>query len=175
MTHGSLTWESLTTKAAARELQTFTCTTDPPRTPGRRRLEHPRGWEWEAQRHIRTAAHHLRPGDALLVGRDNGGEIAAAAHVDYDEDSGLLVAYINALGVAMSHRKQGGSVADEALRVVRQTACDEANGRWCSTLLLTGAIHRHNLASQYACLRAGMEPKGLPSGDYQLWALKVAL
>lgn len=175
MTHGSLAWELLTTKAAARELQAFTCTTDPPRTTGGRKLRHPRIWEWEAQRHLRTASQQFRAGDALLVGRDGGGEIAAAAHVDYDANSGLLVAYINALGVAMSHRNQGGATADEALQVVRQTATDEANTRWCSTLLLTGKIHRHNQASEYACLRAGLEPLPLPAGDYRTWALKITL
>ncbi|NED95693.1 hypothetical protein G1H11_10250 [Phytoactinopolyspora alkaliphila] len=124
---------------------------------------------------MRAASQHLRSGDALLVGRDNARDIAAAVHVVYDDDSDLLVAYINALGAAMSHRTQGGATADEALRIVQQTAAEEAKNRRCSTLLLTGKIHRHNLASQYACLRAGLEPMGLPSGDYQAWVLHAAL
>ena len=171
----SLSWHCLPTKADARELEAFTCTTDPPRTARGRRLRHPRPWEWEAQRHLRAASQHLRVGDALLVGRDVAGAIAAAAHVDYDDASGLLVAYINALGVATSLRNHGGATADEALHVVRLTAVEETVRRRCASLLLTGKIHRDNSASQYACRRAGLEPTGLSSGEYQTWVLEVTI
>lgn len=177
MTQGGLTWEALPDRKAARELEGFTCTSDPPRTDQGRRCPHPRPWEWEAQRHLRQAAQVLRPGDALLVGRDEAREIVVAAHIDYVEAARGLIAYINAFGVSVTQRRSGGAVADEALRFVWLTACEEARSRGVPSLVLIGKIHRHNRASQYACLRAGIEPGPVADavGDYQVWALETVL
>lgn len=175
MTQSGLDWHLIATKGAARELQGFTCTSDHPRTPRGRRLPHPRPWEWEAQRHLRSAAQHLRDRDALHVGRNSVGAIASAAHVAHDEHSGLLVANIQALGVGLSYRARGGDTADEAFATIRDGAKLEAGLRRCSTVILTGKVHRLNLASQYACLRAGLEPADEPITDYQTWALCIRL
>lgn len=108
MTDSELDWHLIKSKETARELQGFTCTTDHPRTPRGRRLPHPRPWEWEAQRHLRSADRHLRHGDDLLVGRVGSGALGAAAHVVYDDDSSLLVANIQALGVGLSFDSKEG-------------------------------------------------------------------
>lgn len=174
MTDG-ITWSEITDRAAARELEHFACTTNHPRTPGGRKLPHPRQWEWDVQRYLRTASHWYRTGDVLLIGHDVNGAVAAAAHLMIDQGDALLEVFIAALAVAHTHRDKGGAVADETFRRIKATAVAVARERGLPAAILTGKIHRNNRASQYLALRHGQEPVGVPSEDYGLWCLHLAL
>jgi hypothetical protein len=159
-------------KHEARELQSFTCTVDWPRTPGgRREPEHPRPWEWQAQRHLRLLTQHLREGDIALVGCDEEGFAGAALHLSCAASGGLLVVEVKVGAVSMRYRHQRGLfLGDELVDVARATAIDEARRIGASALSSLGYIHERNLASSYMAMRAGAEPQGMPDErGYQVW------
>jgi len=166
------TWRHVTTRREARVLQRFTCTTDFPRSPGGRRLPHPRPWEKEAQTLVREAAKTLRPGEIVLMATV-GEEPVAAAHLQFRTDGELLEAHHVAAAVAQSARRQGGHLAD-ALLVRAQAIClEQAMERGSAQLVLTGLIHVSNRASQHLVARAGWQPRGVPTNGYQSWFLVV--
>lgn len=169
-----LDWQRITTRRGAAILREFTCTTDPPRTPGGRRLPHDRLWEWEAQRHLRQTSQLLQPGDLLLVGT-RGTELIAAVHLKFDASDDLFEVFIAAGGVALSARGKGGGIADQMLATIRAEGIARARALGCIHLVLTGKIHRNNHASQRMVQRAGFEPYGLPSTDYQSWVVVIPL
>lgn len=174
MTPG-FTWELLS-KGQAHELQAFTCTEEAPRVPGARRpLPHPRPWERVAQSHLRGARVNMKAEDTLHVGRDSSGVVCAAALVRYAVSTDTLVAFIEALGIRLERRHQGGALADELLSTIEAVASREASTRACSELLVVGMIHVENLASQRACLRAGLEPDIEIVASYQRWGKRIAV
>lgn len=167
-----LRWRQITTRREAAVLKNFTCTTDLPRTPGGRKLKHPRPWEWEAQRHLRQADQQLTPGDVLLLGEEEH-NILAAIHVQFDATDTLLAVYLAAGAVTIDVRRQGGIIADEMLAEVHSLANSTATDRSLTHVVLTGKIHVANHASQRMVERAGFEPVDLPAEDYQTWSLRL--
>ena len=167
-------WQRMTTRAEARALQSFRCTTNHPESPGGRRLPHPRPWEWEAQRHLRQLSQLLLPGDVALLGRVDE-EVIAALHLTFDADADLLVAFHAAAGVAQTVRGLGGHVADELLTEAEQVAAELATARGCRHVMTSGKVHLRNTASQRMLARAGWAPLGAPTGTYQSWAQVTTL
>lgn len=155
-------------------LQQFTCTTDRPRTPGGRKLPHPRRWEWEAQSYLRSASQVLKSGDVLLVG-ENGVTISACAHMKLTPIDDSLEVFIAVAAVNISIRGHGGAVADELLSRCIDAGRKRASEMGRARLIVTGNIHVENFPSQRMVIRAGLEPVGLPVGDYQRWRLVLAL
>jgi hypothetical protein len=171
-----LTWQRIHNKADTLELQTFACTTAWPRTPGGRRLRnHPREWEWAAQSHLRNLNRLMRPGDSALVGRDPERALSAAVHVAFQIDHGLLIATVKAAAVGNSYRRlEGRFVGDEVLEVAQEEAIRKASDVGASRTLLVGYIHRENRASMHMATRAGLEPRGVPTDEYQPWFREIS-
>lgn len=163
-------WRRITTRRDARALSAFTCTTEFPRTPGGRRLPHDRPWEWEVQRHLRQTSQHLRNDELVLVGMQ-GDEIIAAARLQFESVDDILQVFVAAIGVALPWRHQGGGLADRTLAKIHAEGAARATDVGCAHLVLTGKTHWNNTASQRMLQRAGWEPYGSPTGDYQLWGL----
>lgn len=124
MTAPILRWEKITKRRDAIPLQTFSCTSPHPRSPGGRKLPHEKPWEYEVQSHFRECSKRLKDGNLLLVGRDvPGAEIVAAVHLMLDCSApGLFVAHIAAIGVSNAVRGRGGDVADMTLGEVRRSS-----------------------------------------------------
>lgn len=144
-------------------------------TPGGRKLlPHDRAWEWQAQRHLRQLSQLIRPGDLVLIGRQ-ASKIVACAHLKLDHDNTTYQVFIAALGVSVDVRGQGGTVADEMIEEI------VAQGQWQAltagtvNLAIACNIHGRNLPSQRLVIRAGLEPYGAPTRDYQLWARLIRL
>uniref|UniRef100_UPI003D8FB572 GNAT family N-acetyltransferase n=1 Tax=Gordonia sp. B7-2 TaxID=3420932 RepID=UPI003D8FB572 len=164
----ALTWQHITNRREARDLQGFACTSDLPRTPGGRKLPHERPWEWEAQAHLRELSNRLRSGGLVVVGRSES-EILGCAHLQFGQDAEFLEVFHVAAGVSTKARGQGGEIADQLLLHAREVAMEHATGAGCTHVVLAGKIHVRNIASQRMVTRAGWEPQGVPT-DYQLWA-----
>jgi hypothetical protein len=169
-----LEWRYITTRQEARVLQRFTCTTDPPRTPGGRPLRHDRPWEREAQSHLRQASQRFKPGDLILLGT-LGNEVVAAAHLELAPDTDILQVFIAAVGVALTERRQGGFVADRMLAAIQAEGLARATVLGCTHLVIAGNIHTSNAASQNMVQRAGWEPYDAPGSPYQSWGLIVPI
>lgn len=172
MTDGQLGWRTITARREAVVLKNFTCTTDPPKTPGGRKLKHPRPWEWEAQRHLRQTDQLLGPGDMLLLGESDG-VVLAAMHLQIESTKTHLDVYLAAGAVNTDVRRQGGAIADAMLAQVRAAAASAAGNHGFGATVLRGKIHLENRASRRMVERAGFEPFGLPLNDYQEWRLVV--
>lgn len=174
MTDRFLSWERILDRAAARELQAFTCTSDFPKTPEGRKLPHPKRWEREAQSLIRQCSKRLKDGDILLVGRSAAHAVVAAAHLVFDRAPSLLDAHIACLGVDVSARGQGGAIANETLAAIIEVAIESAQGLGID-VAITADIHTSNRPSESLAERAGFEPQSVPLSEYQSWIFRPAV
>lgn len=166
-------WQLLIDRRSCRALQGFTCTQDPPRSPGGRKLPHPRHWEWETQSHLRQLPRRLPAGDVVLVGYQAENRLVAAAHLHCDADGSELGVFIAALAVSCPVRGQGGHVADATVMEIRDCGLERARRLGYTRVAITGKIHTANDPSRRMVERAGFEPVGVPAGDYQMWHLVV--
>ena len=169
-----LYWQRLATRPDTRILQSFTCTSEDPRSEGRRRLPHPRPWEKEAQTLLRQLSHNLKPGDVALTGSIED-EILACAHLQFTVDDDIFEAYHAAAAVALAVRNQGGQVADALLTEAQAVCSERALKLGCTNMVLSGRIHVSNMASQRMVARSGWEPRDLPTTTYQTWFRIVPL
>jgi predicted NBD/HSP70 family sugar kinase len=170
-----LDWQMLEDKKAAARLQGFQCTGLWPTTPGGRRLpQHPRQWEWDAQRHVRNLSQLTRPGDRVLIGVDGATAPAidaAVTHLRFVVNVQKLVATVEVGAVAISHRSPdppflGDEIMDVALAEARTVLSD----RGCTVGLLGGFIHVENNASMRMATRNGWEPLEDPTTEgYVRW------
>lgn len=170
----SLNWEKISDRRNARPLQGFTCTNECPRTPGGRKLPHPKPWELEVQSHLRQSSVRLKNGELLLVGRLDTA-IAAAAHLIFTPLSAGKETHIASVAVSTNARGQGGAIADEALSVICEVAYEQAAMAEGNTALVTGKIHNQNRPSEALFIRAGFEPYSVPRGNYQSWVIQIPL
>ena len=163
-------WERIDSRRAARELQAFTCTTSHPRSDAGRKYAHPRPWEWEAQAYLRDASKRLRPGDLVVVARDQtpAARICAAVWLQFPQADGLEHMFLAAAGVSLSMRHSGGQLADALMVEAITTGLQRAERGGMTRLLVTGKIHVENRASQNMVTRAGFEPLDLVH-PYQTW------
>jgi hypothetical protein len=175
VTNRLLRWERITDRQSATPLQGFTCTTDRPRSLAGKKLPHPKPWEWEVQSHLRQSSVRLKNGELLLVGRSADTAIAAAAHLIFTPLSTGTETFIAAVAVSTNFRGQGGAIADEALVVICEVACERAASDGGELALVTGKIHNQNQPSEALCVRSGFEPYLVPQGDYQPWVLRLPL
>ena len=169
-----LRWRQLADRHEAVILQQFTCTEDPPRSPHGRRLPHPRRWEWEAQAHLRQMSVRFRTGELLIAGF-NGDSVIAAAHLLPGIQGNVLEVFIAAAGVDLSVRHGGGVFADETMSQIKDLALANARAQGAGIVMITGNIHVRNIPSQNMAARAGFEPVGILTGDYQTWLLRLDL
>jgi hypothetical protein len=170
-----LQWEQISDRRNAKHMQGFTCTTDCPRSPAGRKLAHPRPWELEVQSHLRQSSVRLKDGQLLLVGYSDEAAIAAAAHLIFEPLSAGMRTHIASVAVSTNARGKGGSIADEALALISEVACERANAVGGEFALVTGQIHRENRPSEALFIRSGFEPYSVPSGDYQQWVIRLPL
>lgn len=176
----ALEWGALEHKREAAPLTQFECAEPWPKSPGGRRLpEHPRSWEWDAQRHVRNLQHLMRPGDRVLVGVDKskGTDVTAAVlHVRFRvEAESRLVAILEVGAVAMSHRSPDPPyLGDEIMAVAEAEARAAMERHSCTSLILAGFIHAKNNASMYMADRNRWEPLGAPRDDgYVPWGRRL--
>jgi hypothetical protein len=166
-------------KTAAVRFQQFQCTQPWPTTPGGRRLpQHPRPWEWDAQRHVKNLCQLMRDGDRVLVGVDGAADEpvdAAILHLRYLVERPRFVAQLEVGAVAMSHRSPEPPYrGDEILRVALAEARSTMTDRLCSSGLLAGFIHVENKASMRMATRNEWEPLSDPgAGGYVRWGRAV--
>jgi hypothetical protein len=117
----------------------------------------------------------MRPGDSALVGRDPERALSAAIHVAFQIDHRLLIATVKAAAVGNSYRRlEGRFVGDEVLEVAQEEAIRKASDVGASRTLLVGYIHRENRASMHMATRAGLEPRGVPTDEYQPWFREIS-
>src|SRR5699024_10886820 len=159
---------SLTTRSSCTELNSFTCTSERPRSPGGRRLPHPTPWEWEAQALLRNARGHFRDGHTIVVGRDgdHDGPIRAAAWLQFHHTE-LPAAFLAAGAVDITLRGKGGAVADELVTRALSSAVQHLERFDTDRILIHGNVHTHNTASADLLTRNGFEPVGLPTEEFQ--------
>lgn len=175
-----LQWRVLASNAEAITLQQFECTEPWPRTPGGRRLpQHPRRWEWDAQRHVRNLRQLMRTGDRVLVGVDTStgtNIIAAVLHLRFHENAGSrLVVFLEVGAVAMSHRGQHRPyIGDEIMAIAESEACAAMKERGCTSLVMAGFIHTRNNASMHMASRNNWEPLESLQDDYVRWGRHLA-
>jgi hypothetical protein len=127
------------------------------------------------QRYLRQSSVLLKNGELLLVGRPEGTSIAAAAHLMFTPISSGTETFIAAVAVTTHLRGKGGAIADEALAVICEVACERAASDGGEFALVTGKIHNENRPSEALVVRSGFEPYSVPQGDYQLWAIRLPL
>lgn len=175
-----LDWVRIEKKEARQRLPGFECTVPWPETEnGRRVAKHPRRWEWDAQRHVRTLWQNLRPGDRALIGVDEDTIDAAVVHLAFEvPEPSLVVGWIQVGAVARTHRRNGPGagalLGDDVLRVaVRETYEELAAGPY-DRAVVAGKIHIENAASMRMAARNGMEPQGDPTEEYVLWSRILA-
>lgn len=175
MTERLLDWERITHRRDVSGLQSFTCTTDVPRTPGGRKLPHPKPWEREVQSHFRQISRRLRQGELLLLGCAEDGEARAAIHLMFEISAKVLGVFVASIAVCTSVRGKNGMIANEALLLVHEEARDKANRSCVETVVITGNIHTENRPSEQLFSRAGFEPLSIPNGPYQTWAKQLSV
>ncbi|WP_328322681.1 hypothetical protein OHA70_28195 [Kribbella sp. NBC_00382] len=174
-----LEWQLLEEKKLATRLQCFQCTEPWPTTPGGRRLpQHPRRWEWDAQRHVKNLNQLMRPGDRVLIGVDTSTGVAvdaAVVHLRFLVDGAKLVAKIEVGAVAMSHRGPDPPyLGDEIMDVAVAEARAAMHQQDCTVGLLAGFIHVDNKASMRMAARNGWEPQDAPTeAGYVRWARRL--
>ncbi|MGW4364476.1 hypothetical protein ACWEKT_02430 [Nocardia takedensis] len=168
-------WDTITERREVKNhpFETFSCTDPHPRTPQGRKLPHPKPWEWAAQGLVRRSAHNFRAGSLLVVGWSLADEILAVAHVIPEISAVGFSLHIGVICVSTSVRGQGGAVADRTLARVRAIALDDERASDVNAVLATANIHTRNFASQRLFERAGYEPYGVPTGDYQEWICRL--
>lgn len=168
-------WEKVTRRRDAVLLQSFSCTTPMPKSPGGRKLPHPKPWEYEVQSHFRECSKRLKNGDLLVIGRRvSDGEVVAAVHLLLDgSDPEVFAAHIAAIAVGSSVRGCGGVVADSTLAQARNCILEGAHFRGVDCAVATASIHRRNHRSEALFERAGFEPMSVPVGEYQRWACRL--
>ena len=169
-----LNWEKITDRRNARPLQRFTCTSECPRSPGGKKLPHPKPFELEVQSHLRESSKRLKNGELLLVGRLEDQTIVAAAHLMFTPLTAGVQTHIASVAVDTNVRGQGGAIANEVLLVIFETAREHA-AMVGELALVTGKIHNENRPSEALFVRAGFEPYSVPSGDYQQWVIRLPL
>jgi predicted NBD/HSP70 family sugar kinase len=176
-----LDWQSVDDKkTAAVRFQHFQCTQPWPTTAGGRRLpQHPRPWEWDAQRHVKNLCQLMRDGDRVLVGIDDAGVEpvdAAVLHLRYLVDLPRFVAQLEVGAVAVSHRSPGPPFrGDEILQVALVEARSTMTDQACVKGLLAGFIHVENNSSMRMAARNEWEPLGDPgAGGYVRWGRALA-
>lgn len=172
MPHTPQSWEHLDNRRAARELQSFRCTTDHPRSDVGRRSLHPRPWEWEAQAYLRDVWKRLMPGELVLVTRDgtSSARICAAIWLRFPPMDGVEHMFLAAAGVSLSMRGSGGQLADALMTEAISIGAQRAKSHSMTRLVVTGKIHVENRASQNMVARAGFEPLDVET-PYQTWGL----
>lgn len=176
MSPRDIRWEIVSQRRDVKSasFQIFSCTDPNPTSPLGRRLPHAKPWEWEAQAIIRQSSRNLRPGNLLVVGWSVADEnIVAVAHLIPETIDGKYSVHVAAIGVSTGVRGQGGEVADRTLEEVHNVSLKDPRASAARASFATAKIHTRNLASQRLFERAGYEPQGIPSGDYQLWICRL--
>lgn len=173
------TWSVLTTKDEARQLQGFTCTEEPPRAPGGRKLRHPRMWEWEAQALLRQCSNSAvfkNDGNHFIVVGHVDSEVAAAALLELDQAEQYLRVFVKSCGVALIFRRRGGDLANALVREVRKLANQRAAELGVGQVLVTGNIHGSNEPSEHLAIRCGAEPAPIsPAASCAVWVANWTL
>lgn len=171
MTDPWLHWSFLESRSSSAELNGFTCTSELPRSPGGRKLPHPKPWEWQAQALLRNAKAHFREGHKIVVGREGAadGPIAAAAWLQFHHDV-LPAAFMAAGAVDIALRGKGGATADELVARTIRAAVRNLEHTGTDRILVHGNVHTHNSASTELLTRNGFDPVGVPTGEFQQWA-----
>lgn len=142
-----------------------------PRSPGGRRLPHPKPWEWEAQALLRNARARFRDGHTIVVGRDSNrdGPIQAAAWLQFHHTE-LPTAFLTAGAVDVTLRGTGGAVADELVNRALNSAVHNLEHFGTDRILVHGNVHTCNTASAELLTRHGFDPVGAPTEEFQQWA-----
>lgn len=129
-----------------------------PRSPGGRRLPHPKPWEWEAQALLRNARARFRDGPI---------QAAAWLHFHHTE---LPTAFLTAGAVDVTLRGTGGAVADELVNRALNSAVHNLEHFGTDRILVHGNVHTCNTASAELLTRHGFDPVGAPTEEFQQWA-----
>jgi hypothetical protein len=142
-----LDWRDAT-RADRPGVQSFACTTPPPKEPGKRARPHPKPWEYAVQKAIHQVPVPLRNADGrLLVGITEDGGIGAVSLWSEMHGRGkLFKTRIIAISVEFRGRSAGaqpGEVASEALDVTLQEMSKAGPGG-----RVFGLIDKNNHASQ---------------------------
>lgn len=160
----TIQWSLLTTKKEARCLQNFTCM-----APARRA---DRPWEHRAQAALRHCGQHLPAASFLLLGREDGLDVAVCL-LDAIAADDTLEVFVYCAAVSLENRHRGGGTANRLMARVLHECCLRARGAGCRTLAVRGKIHRENLASQLLAKRFALEPQPDYDDEYQIWGRTV--
>lgn len=144
---GAVAWRPAE-KTDRRELAVFVCAD--PAKPARAtaatgwKALHPRVWEYDAQQIIRSCRPPLARGRSLWVGVDPAGLAAALVWTEVD---GPGFVHLDVFGVATRHRRSGGAVAREGMRLVLGEIKRRAYAAGCAELVVEGEIYAENQPS----------------------------
>lgn len=161
-----------------RRLPAFRCAPDPRRRRLTRRFQKEPAcpWESEIQGFVRQLGVPLAPPHFCLVALD-GDDIVAVVRYSMEEAPRLID--LELMAVAMTHRHNGGWLADDALAEFMSRALSEITEP--ATVTIAGHIHSRNAASRDFAERNGFvntgRVDGVPiyDGRYEVWELVLDL
>lgn len=100
--------------------------------------------------------------------------VVAVAHISPEPTTAGIGLFINAIAVDLDVRHTGGGVADQTMEQIKAYACSLGDENLPSAAILRCNIHTRNVPSQLMAERAGFEPMGLPTGNYQTWTASLS-
>ena len=128
---------------------------------------HPREWEMEVQSSLRTLHPPLPGSEALLLGLDDVGNLAAITRVSFDSEGEQLLVLAVAVHVDRRGRGIGREALDVGLEVLRSTKA--ANKMDCG---IWARIHPENERSKQLFARSGFICLGVAGGSqHEAWVL----
>lgn len=154
-------------KSDRTELQRFICTDPPSKTWDGRKKVHPRPWELDVQSFVRIHKPRVESGDSMLLGLDEHGIAAICAWSGYANRPGRVL--LQAIAVAMRHRRCGGACAKEALATCMGMIDQGARVAGASDLAIEARIHRSNAPSKALFARAGFTCAEMATEELEAW------
>ncbi|MEU4193213.1 hypothetical protein AB0E69_15055 [Kribbella sp. NPDC026611] len=156
-------------------IHSFTCTTPPPKDPGRRAKAHPKQWEYAVQKAIHQLHVPIRGADGrLLLGMTEDGAVGALSlwsELQHRLYKTRIIAVAQAFRGQSTSAALPGAVASEALDItIQEMAKDGPGGR------VFGLIDRNNRASQRLVSAHGFQlTPNFPVADPNLQAWTARL
>lgn len=128
---------------------------------------HPRLWELEVQTGLRTLHPPVPESEALLVGQDGKGDLAAVTRLSFDSEGEQLLVLAVAVRVDLRGRGLGREALATGLTVLHQTK--RSNEMDCG---IWAKIHQNNEPSKRLFSSFGFESLGAFEGSaLESWVL----